>query len=120
MARKFYYDTGEQKIGPVTGRDLLRLLSAGEIQSDTWVRRAESSTWRHLENVDLREEKQREQTTSFWGALWKSLPLSAIIGLVCVVVFIIAMLLLIGGIVWKFFPFFIALFALWLIYRVVK
>ncbi len=120
MARKFYYDTGEEKIGPVTGQDLLRLLSTGQIQRDTWVRRSESSTWRQMENVDLKDEKKKEQSRGFWYTLWKSLPLSAIIGLICVFVFIIAILLLVGGILWKFFPFFLALFAIWLIYRAIK
>ncbi len=120
MTRKFYYDTGEEKIGPVTGQDLLRLLSTGKIQRDTWVRRAESGTWRQLENVDLREEKKREESRGFWWTLWKSLPVSAIIGLICAIVFVIAILLLVGGIIWTFLPFFVALFAIWLIYRVIR
>ena len=38
MARKFIYDNGEEKLGPVTGRELLRLRAEGEIEDNTWVR----------------------------------------------------------------------------------
>ncbi len=120
MARKYYYDTGEEKIGPVTGQDLLRLLSAGRIQRDTWVRREDSSTWRQMENVDLSAEKKREQTMGFWATLWRSLPLSAIFGLLCAFIFIVVILLLLGGLIWTFLPFFLALFAIWLIYRAIR
>ena len=62
MARSYYYDTGELKKGPVSGNELVRLRSAGEISGDTWVRKANSSTWRRLADVDLREEEEEEAT----------------------------------------------------------
>ena len=64
MARKFFYDTGEQKVGPVTGDRLVQLRAAGEIDDSTWVRRADSSTWRPLGSVNLREEEEREANPS--------------------------------------------------------
>ncbi len=120
MTRKFYYDTGEEKIGPVTGQDLVRLLQQGEIQEDTWVRRAESSTWRQLANVDLREEEKREKTRNLWSTLWASLPPGAIVGLICLLIFVIAAVFFIGSLVVNFFPYIIAIFAVWMLYRVIR
>ncbi len=120
MTRKFYYDTGEEKIGPVTGQDLVRLLQQGEIQEDTWVRRAESSTWRQLANVDLREEQQREKARSFWSNLWASLPPGAIVGLICLLIFALAAIFLIGSLVVSFFPYIIAILVVWLLYRAIR
>lgn len=57
MARKFYYDADGEKLGPVTGHELLRLRAEGVISSSTWVRAENSQTWRPLANVDLREEQ---------------------------------------------------------------
>ena len=34
MARKFYYDNGSEKIGPVTGNELVRLRAAGQLPTD--------------------------------------------------------------------------------------
>ncbi len=120
MPRKFYYNTGEEKVGPVTGQDLVRLLQEGSIQNDTWVRRAESATWRPLANIDLRQEEKKEKVRSFWSKIWESLSPAAIIGIICFLAFIIAMLFLIGSIVVKFFPFFLAMAAVWFLYRAVK
>ena len=58
MSRKFYYDTGTEKVGPVSGADLVRLRASGTITDQTWVRRADNNTWRPLSTVNLREEEE--------------------------------------------------------------
>lgn len=72
MARKFYYDTGEEKVGPVTGQELVRLRAAGQLTDDTWVRREDSATWRPLHSVNLREEEEEEANPGLLKALWRS------------------------------------------------
>ncbi len=120
MARKYYYDTGEKKIGPVNGTDLLRLRQQGEIQNNTWVRRAESSTWRELQNVDLREEEEKQKNPSLLRALLSNLSWSSILGLILLLVFIVAMIVLVGIVAFKLLPFIVAILAVWLIYRAVR
>ncbi len=120
MARKYYYDTGEKKVGPVSGTDLLRLRQQGEVQNNTWVRRADSSTWREMQNVDLREEEERQKNPSILRALLSNMSWSSILGLILVLVFIVAMVVLVGIVAFKLLPFIIAILAVWLIYRAVR
>ena len=117
MARKFFYDTGEEKVGPVTGHELVRLRAAGQISDDTWVRRADSATWRPLSSVDLRQEEDEEANPSFWRVLsrifsWQSLLLAG-------AVFIVFITLAVYFISFAW-PFFLILLAVWLLNRISK
>lgn len=60
MSRKFYYDVNGEKLGPVTGRELLYLRAEGKIDDRTWVRAEDSQTWRPYASVNLREERKKE------------------------------------------------------------
>lgn len=121
MARKFIYDNGEEKLGPVTGRELLRLRAEGEIDDNTWVRPAESRTWRPLRHTDLREEKKKEASSGMIGSLWRmlvshmSFKMMLVLGLVVVV--LLAMLVVAGVYLW---PLFLVLFMIWLLGRLIQ
>lgn len=121
MARKFIYDTGEEKLGPVTGRELLRLRAEGEIDDNTWVRPEESRTWRPLRHTDLREEKKKEASSGMIGSLWRmlvshmSFKMMLVLGLVVVV--LLAMLVVAGVYLW---PLFLVLFMIWLLGRLIQ
>ncbi len=92
MARKYYYDTGEEKVGPVDGEELLRLRSTGQLAADTWVRAENSSTWRPLSSVDLREEEEEAANPSIWKQLLRHVPLPTLILWGAVMVVILALL----------------------------
>ena len=114
MARKFYYDTGSEKIGPVTGNELVRLRAAGQLDDNTWVRREDSETWRPLGSVDLREEEYEEANPSLWKLLTRHMPLSRLILLVAVLVVFI---LLVVGVLSVAWPFILVILAVWLLHR---
>ncbi len=100
MSRKYYYDTGENKVGPVDGEELLRLRASGQLADDTWVRAADSSTWRPLASVDLRREEQEAANPSFWKALLRHVPLPSLILGAAVLVVLAALLLFFIGAFW--------------------
>lgn len=118
MARKFYYDTGEEKIGPVTGAELLELLRQGEISADTWARRAESSTWRKLANTDLKAEKEKEENKSIWRKILGQMDASSIAGVVFFIFFIIGMLILAGAAISFLWPFLLVIFAFYMLKKI--
>lgn len=121
MARKFIYDTGEEKLGPVTGRELLRLRAEGEIDDNTWVRPADSQTWRPLRHTNLREEKEKESKRGIWSGLWQvlfrrmSFKTMLVLGLVAFV--LLAMLVAAGIYLW---PLFLVLLMIWLLGRLIQ
>lgn len=121
MARKFIYDNGEEKLGPVTGRELLRLRAEGEIDDNTWVRPEESRTWRPLRHTNLREEKEKEAKRGLWGGLWsvlfRSMSFKMMLVLGLVVVVLLAMLVVAGVYLW---PLFLVLFMIWLLGRLIQ
>ena len=91
MAKHFFYDTGEKKVGPVSGNELVRLRARGEIADDTWVRLESSSTWRPLSQINLREEEEEEANPSLWRLFmrhfsWRSLLLLAALLVVVIAV----------------------------------
>ncbi len=100
MARKYYYDTGEEKVGPVSGDDLLRLRATGELADDTWVRAADSSTWRPLASVDLREEEAEAANPSLWKLLLRHVSLPSLILAVAVLIVVVAVLIFFIGAFW--------------------
>lgn len=108
MARKFYYDTGEEKIGPVSGEDLLRLRASGDISNDTWVRRADSSTWRPLHSVNLHKEEENLRNPSLMTILKKTrlivpvILIAVAIGLMLLKLFGFWPFLLIGLLIWLY------------------
>lgn len=114
MAHKYFYDTGEEKLGPVTGNELVQLRAAGQIDNKTWVRREDSETWRPLGSVDLREEEYEEANPSLWKLLTRHLPLSRIILLVAV---LLVFLLLVLGVLTVAWPFVLLVLAVWLLHR---
>lgn len=115
MARKFYYDTGEQKVGPVTGNRLVQLRAAGEIADDTWVRRADSSTWRPLSSVDLREEEEQEANPSLWRLLRRSFSWQSLLLLLAILIIFITLAVGFISLAW---PFLLVLLVLWLLNRI--
>ena len=117
MARKFFYDTGEQKVGPVTGNQLVQLRAAGEINDQTWVRRADSATWRPLGSVNLREEEEQEANPSLWRLLMRSMSWQSLLLLIAVVIIFVAVSIGLLAFAW---PVVLVLLFLWLLNRMSK
>ncbi|MBR1979627.1 MAG: DUF4339 domain-containing protein [Akkermansia sp.] len=117
MARKYFYDTPQGKVGPVSGEDLVRLRAAGEIDGDTWVRRENSSTWRHLSKMDLRKEEEAEANPSFWTMLRRHVPLSTLIIFVALAIVFVMLLVGLASVLW---PVLLVLLVLWLLSRALK
>lgn len=117
MARRFYYDTGAEKVGPVTGADLVRLRATGEINDETWVRRADSSTWRPLHTVDLHAEEEEERNPGLLTVLRRSGLLGPVlVFLLGVVLFIIIAV----GAIKVFWPVLLLLFIFWLLAKALR
>ncbi len=112
MARKYYYDTGEEKVGPVDGEELLRLRASGQLAADTWVRAEDSSTWRPLESVDLRKEEEEARNPNFLKLLLRHVPLPSLILGVAVLVVVVALLLFFIGAFW---PLVLVVVLVWLL-----
>lgn len=117
MARKFFYDTGEQKVGPVTGSHLVRLRATGEINDDTWVRLAKSNTWRPLGSVDLREEEEQEANPGLWRLLMRSLSWQNVVMIVALGIIFVAITVGVVALAW---PLIIVLILLWGIRHISK
>ncbi len=117
MAHKYFYDTGEEKLGPVTGNELVQLRAAGQIDNKTWVCREDSETWRPLGSVDLREEEYEEANPSLWKLLTRHLPLSRIILLVAVLVVFVLLVLGVLSVAW---PFILLVLVVWLLHRALR
>ncbi len=117
MARKYYYDTGEAKVGPVDGEELLRLRASGKLAADTWVRAADSSTWRPLASVDLRREEDEAANPGLWKLLLRHIPLSSLILGVAVFVVVVAMLVFFIGAFW---PLILAMALVWMLMSIVR
>lgn len=81
MSKHYYYDDGEAKKGPVTARELQRLLDEGAMTPDTWVRPEDSTTWRRWIDTDFTEEEVKT-ARSPWAGLWANLSLGQKLGLV--------------------------------------
>ncbi len=116
MARRFYYDTGEEKIGPISGEELLRLRASGEIANDTWVRSENSQTWRPMHSVNLREEEEELRNPSLIKLLLKHASWSTIIMAVAIGVILIALIIGAVSLLW---PLFVVLLAIWLINKAI-
>lgn len=117
MARKFYYDTGTEKVGPVSGIDLVRLRASGEINDDTWVRRADNNTWRPLHTVNLSEEEEEERNPGLFTILQRSgLLIPALIMLAGLVIFLV----LAVGAIQMFWPFLFFGFIVWWFVKMLK
>ena len=117
MTRRFYYDTGAEKVGPVTGADLVRLRATGEINDETWVRRADSSTWRPLHTVDLHAEEEEERNPGLFTVLRRSGLLGPVlIFLLGLVLFIVIAV----GAIKVFWPFLLLVFIFWLLAKALK
>lgn len=117
MARKFFYDTGEQQVGPVSANRLVQLRAMGEIDDRTWVRRADSSTWRPLYSVDLRKEEEEEANPGLWRLLTRSMGWQSLALFLAGVVIIIAVVVGLLSFAW---PFLLVLLLLWGIGRLSK
>ncbi len=117
MARKFYYDTGTEKVGPVSGNDLVRLRASGEINDETWVRRADSETWRPLHTVDLSDEEEEERNPGLFAILSRSgLLVPALIMLAGLVIFLV----LAVGAIQLFWPVLLVIFVIWVFSKALK
>ena len=117
MARQFYYDTGAEKVGPVSGTDLVRLRAAGEISDETWVRRADSSTWRPLHTVNLSEEEEEERNPGFFTLLKRS----GLLGPVLIIVLgLVLFIILAIGAIQLFWPVLLVLFVFWILGKALR
>ncbi|MBQ2869774.1 MAG: DUF4339 domain-containing protein [Akkermansia sp.] len=117
MARKFYYDTGTEKVGPVTGADLVRLRASGEINNETWVRRADNNTWRPLHTVNLNEEEEEVRNPG----LFTILKQSGLLGPLLVVLLGLALFIVVAiGAIQIFWPVLLLLFIFWLLSKALK
>ncbi len=120
MSTEFYYDTGEEKIGPISASELLLLHQQGTITADTWVRRGDSSTWRRYADTDLRRERQIEKRKSFWRLLWQQMTPGTIFGAICLICFIGGVLTL-GVFALKFlWPVLLFLLVFWWMNKAIK
>ena len=117
MARQFYYDTGSEKIGPVSGTDLVRLRASGEINDDTWVRRADNNTWRPLHSVNLSEEEEEERTPGLFTLLRRSGLLGPVLAIILGLVFFIVLTI---GAIQLFWPVLLVLFIFWLLAKALR
>ena len=117
MARKFYYDTGAEKVGPVSGTELVRLRASGEISDETWVRRADSSTWRPLHTVNLSEEEEEERNPGLFTLLKRSGLLGPVLLLVLGLVLVIIVAI---GAIKVFWPVLLVLFIFWILAKALK
>lgn len=117
MARKFYYDTGTEKVGPVSGADLVRLRATGEINNETWVRRADNNTWRPLHTVNLAEEEEEERNPGLLTILKRS----GLLGPVLIVLLGLVLFIIIAiGAIKVFWPVLLVLFIFWLLAKALK
>lgn len=117
MTRRYYYDSGKSKVGPVTGAELLQLRADGEIDGDTWVRRADSSTWRPLAQTDLRQEEEEESNPSFWALLRRFVPLPYLISFALLLLLVLALAIGLLSVAW---PLLLVLLFIWLLFRALK
>ncbi len=117
MARKYYYDTGEEKVGPVDGEELLRLRASGQLAGDTWVRGEDSSTWRPLESVNLRREEEEAANPSLWRLLLRHVPLPSLILAAAVMVVVVALLIFFIGAFW---PLMLAFALVWMLLSMIR
>ena len=117
MARKFYYDTGTEKVGPVSGADLVRLRASGEISNETRVRRADKNTWRPLHTVNLAEEEEEERNPGLFTILKRS----GLLGPVLIVLLGLVLFIVIAiGAIKVFWPVLLLLFIFWLLAKALK
>lgn len=117
MARQFYYDTGTEKVGPVSGTDLVRLRASGEINDETWVRRADNSTWRPLHTVNLSEEEEEERNPGFFTLLRRS----GLLGPVLIIVLgLVLFIVLAIGALQLFWPVLLVLFIFWILGKALR
>lgn len=117
MARQFYYDTGTEKVGPVTGADLVRLRASGEISNETWVRRADNNTWRPLHTVNLSEEEEEERNPGLFTILKRSGLLGPLLIMLLGLVLFIAVVI---GAVKMLWPVLLLLFFFWLLSKALR
>ena len=117
MARKYYYDTGEQKVGPVTGNRLVQLRASGEIDDSTWVRREDSATWRPLGSINLRAEEEQEANPSLWRLLVSSMSWQNRLLIIAGAIIIVAVSI---GLLTFAWPIVLVLLFLWLLNRMSK
>lgn len=117
MARRYYYDNGEEKVGPVSGEDLLRLCSEGEIDGDTWVRRDSSRTWRPLRSVDLREEEEEMRNPSLLRWLWRLVRKLGFWRLLSALLMLLVFALVLASMAYFLWPVLLVVLLLWLMMR---
>ena len=101
----------------MTGADLVRLRATGEINDETWVRRADSATWRPLHTVDLHAEEEEERNPGLFTVLRRSGLLGPVL------VFLLGLVLFIViavGAIKVFWPVLLLVFIFWLLAKALK
>lgn len=117
MARKFYYDVDGEKLGPVSGQELLYLRAEGRIGAKTWVRAENSQTWRPFDSLDLSEERRKAATTGLWRHLFRNISPS--IMLIMGLVLLVFMVLLVVALQFLW-PILLVVAAIVLAYRIIR
>lgn len=110
MARKFYYDADGEKLGPVTGQELLYLRAEGRIDDKTWVRAEDSQTWRPFASVDLREERRKESSAGIWRQLFRNISPATMLVTGLVIFTLIVLMVTVAVFMWPFLLFLVAFF----------
>lgn len=117
MARKFYYDADGEKLGPVTGQELLYLRAEGQIDDKTWVRAEDSQTWRPYAATDLREERKKEAGAGLWRQLFRNISPATMVVLGLVLFSLLVLAVVAFVYLW---PFLLFLFVLLLVVRMLN
>lgn len=117
MANKYYYDTGEEKLGPISGEELYVKLQRGEISPEVWVRMEDSETWRKLKDTDLREAEEAVRNPGLWKVLSQLLTSK---GFLIVAAFLLVMMMAAGTLLYYLWPILPVLFLLIAFYYIVK
>ncbi len=102
MSNNYYYDDGESKKGPVSARELQRLVDEGTLSTETWVRREESTTWRKWIDTDFTEEEIETPSGGVFSAFFRRMSLAQKLALVLIALLLLPLLIL-GALIYLFF-----------------
>lgn len=76
MSKRYYYDDGDAKHGPVSARELQRLIDEGTLSPETWVRPEDSGTWRKWIDTEFTEEEVKAASGGTFSALFGRMGLA--------------------------------------------
>lgn len=102
MSKNYYYDDGNAKHGPVSARELQRLIDEGALSPETWVRPENSGTWRKWIDTEFTEEEVKTASGGVFSALFGRMsPVQKLaIALFCL---LLLPVLIVGGLIYLLF-----------------